>query len=490
MTAAAFGRYTIIRPLGGGGMANVYLAHDPVLGRDVAIKAPHVDRLDADGLARFMIEAQAVARLEHPAITPLYEYGEQAGRPFLIMRYLPGGSLADQITRRPLSLNEAIPIIDRVAAALDYAHARAVIHRDVKPANILFDDAGAAYLTDFGIARMMGAGQPGARRLTQTGFVAGTAEYMSPEQALGKTELDGRSDVYSLGIVLFEMLTGDIPYKAESTIQQAMQHISAPIPSILQRRPDLPPAMEAVIRRVLAKPPAERYPTAAALAADLRRVAAGQVPSRPSPAPSKAPAVPVWIWAVALLLVGLALVAAMSMGGSNGNGDTAGVTVAVQSPSPPSNETAAPSPAGETNLVSVASEPTSTTAPIAIPTDTPSLPPTPSRTPRLVPSPTATSKAIFCPGAFPARLAVGDRARVVNYQLNVRAGPGTNYDIIRRLDVGRTMDILDGPVCDDGQLWYYIISEEIVPRDGSKPYRAEGWLIEESDDEYYLEPIP
>ena len=250
MAPSSIGRYTIIRPLGAGGMADVYLARDPQLNREVALKMPALERPSPDALARFRVEARAVARLEHAAIVPLYEYGDHAGRPFLVMRYMHGGSLADRIDQRRATLAEAVAVVDQIAAALDYAHAQGVIHRDVKPGNILFDDAGAAYLTDFGIARMIDAG--GGKSLTQTGLIVGTVAYMSPEQALGRPNLDGRVDIYSLGVVLYEMLTGDIPYQADSQLQQAMLHVNAPIPSIRERRRDLPPGIQAVIERALA----------------------------------------------------------------------------------------------------------------------------------------------------------------------------------------------------------------------------------------------
>ena len=291
MTLRAIGRYQIVSPLGAGGMATVYLAHDPTLDRRVAIKIPNVDRLSADGLARFNREAKAVARLEHQAIVPLYDYGDHDGRPYLVMRYLPGGSLADRLERRAFQLNEALGIIERIASALDYAHRQGILHRDVKPGNILFDDAGAAYLSDFGIARIMNLS--GEASLTQTGLAIGTAAYMSPEQALGQM-VDGRSDIYSLGVVIFEMLAGDVPYKSDSSLQQALLHINAPIPSIQERRRDLPPATQTAVSRALAKQPKDRYPTGEALALDFRRVTGGA-------RPAAAQGLPAWVWLVGLM---------------------------------------------------------------------------------------------------------------------------------------------------------------------------------------------
>jgi len=372
MIPTTIGRYHILRPLGSGGMADVYLARDPALNRQVAIKIPNVERLDAEGLARFNREAQAVARLEHQAIVPLYDYGDHDGRPYLVMRYMPGGSLADRIERRVASLPEAVVVIDRIAAGLDYAHAHDIIHRDVKPGNILFDESGAAYLADFGIARIMNLGA--GKSLTQTGLAIGTAAYMSPEQALGQP-LDGRSDIYSLGVVLFEMLVGDIPYKADSSLQQAMQHVNAPVPAIVERRRGLPPTTQKVIDRVLAKQAKDRYPTAAGASADLRRVAAGGAVSAGNTG------VPAWMW-----LAGLVALALLAFG------------LFRLSPSP---ESAAQPVAARPNPADTTTERATATATIT---------PTPTSTPANTPVPTETATVTPLP---PAPLAAGD-VRVAN----------------------------------------------------------------------------
>ena len=346
---STIGRYTIIRPLGAGGMADVYLAHDPVLGREVAIKAP---RLRPETLARFEVEARAVARLEHPAIVPLYEYGEQDGRPYLVMRHMRGGSLADRLRRGPLSLQQTLPVLDRIAAALDYAHGRGVIHRDVKPGNILFDEHGHAFLSDFGIARLEAHGDVVAGpRLTVVGAMPGSPAYLSPEQARGALDLDGRSDIYSLGIVVYEMLSGSPPYPVGSL------RTVTPVPSILQRRKGLPAGVHPVVERALAVEPSGRYQRATALATDLRRAAGG----------AARPAGP-WPWLVVgggLALFLLALIIIFGGVGGNKKDNTADrsqpATVApqriaaessVKTPSPAPTATAetpptvTPSPAG------------------------------------------------------------------------------------------------------------------------------------------------
>lgn len=294
MDPVSFGQYTVIRRLGSGGMADVYLARDPSLGREVAVKSPNLEIAGDDILNRFVVEAKAIAQLEHPAIVPLYEYGRQDGRPYLVMRYMRGGSLADRIAQRPLSLPEAATIVDRVGDALDYAHAHGILHRDVKPGNILFDDRGAAYLSDFGIARMIGGGDDmTVYKLTRTGFIVGTFEYISPEQVIGRTNLDGRSDLYSLGVVIYEMLTGKLPYHDSSPHLLAAQHVRDPIPLIRSARPDLPQTADQFIHYALAKEPEGRYQTGATLAIGLRSVAP-PIPAtpqaRPIPEPKAKPA--------------------------------------------------------------------------------------------------------------------------------------------------------------------------------------------------------
>ena len=385
MTLRAIGRYQIVRPLGAGGMATVYLARDPTLDRQVAIKIPNVERLSPEGLARFNIEARAVARLEHQAIVPLYDYGDHDGRPFLVMRYLPGGSLADRLERRAFHLNEALGIIERIASALDYAHRQGILHRDVKPGNILFDESGAAYLSDFGIARIMNLS--GEASLTQTGLAIGTAAYMSPEQALGQ-KIDGRSDVYSLGVVIFEMLSGDVPYKADSSLQQALQHINAPIPSIQERRRDLPPTTQMAFSRALAKQPKDRYPTGEALAIDFRRVA-GDLPTA-----SKG--LPAWVWLVGLLGLGVAAFFLFSQPEPPETGLAAAREVAVTSTTETTLSRSAAAP----------TDPTSTPADTALPALIVTLTATATSSPTATPTPgiTPTSTQSIIPETDEAEL--------------------------------------------------------------------------------------
>jgi serine/threonine protein kinase len=257
-----YGRYEIESELGRGGMATVFLAHDPRFGRKVALKAmSRALRDDPTFRGRFEREARIIATLEHPAIVPVYDYGEADGQPYLVMRYMPGGTLAERIIAGPFDLATAVPIIQRLAGALDHAHQHGVIHRDLKPGNILFDQYSNAFLTDFGIVKLV---QGSSTNLTGSGVI-GTPAYMSPEQIHGEQSLDGRSDIYTLGIILFEMLTGRKPYRAETPIKQMMAHVLTPTPSIREYKPELPHDFDQVMQRALAKERDARFSTATEL---------------------------------------------------------------------------------------------------------------------------------------------------------------------------------------------------------------------------------
>jgi len=212
-------------------MATVYLAYDPHFTRQVAIKVlPRQFTHDPKYLARFEQEAKMIATLEHAAIVPVYDFGEYNDAPFLVMRYMAGGTLHDRLGGKPLSLEEIAAMLDRLAPAMDKAHNAGIIHRDLKPANILFDEDGNSYLADFGIARMAEA--------SQTMTIVGTPAYMSPEQVESEVKLDGRSDIYAIGVILYELLTGNQPYTAETPTGQMLMHITKPVPNILEANPD------------------------------------------------------------------------------------------------------------------------------------------------------------------------------------------------------------------------------------------------------------
>lgn len=267
-TPQTIGRYKIKQLLGRGGMASVYLAHDPHFERDVAIKIlPREFLHDPQFLTRFRREAKTVASLDHPAIVPVYDYGEDDGQPFLVMRYMAGGSLSEHLHMRPISLTEAITITRRIASALDEAHQNGLVHRDLKPGNVLFDQRSDAFLSDFGIVKMTEA----TASFTGTGVI-GTPAYMSPEQVHGDQEMDGRSDIYTLGVLLYQMLAGELPYKADTPAKQMMAHILDPIPDIKQKRPDLPPGFNQVLSKAMAKKPDERFSTASLMINELETI--------------------------------------------------------------------------------------------------------------------------------------------------------------------------------------------------------------------------
>jgi eukaryotic-like serine/threonine-protein kinase len=264
------GRYQVVRKLGAGGMANVYLAEDQELGRRVAIKILN-DRHanDEQFVERFRREAKNAAALSHPNIVSIYDRGEAEGTYYIAMEYLDGRSLKELIVSRgPAPLNVAIEYARQILSALRFAHRHGIVHRDIKPHNVLVDADGRVKVTDFGIARA------GASQMTEAGSIVGTAQYLSPEQARG-TNVDQRSDLYSLGIVLYELLTGTLPFNGDTPVEIAMKHLSQTpeLPSHL--RPELPRELDLVVTRALAKDPDERYQSAEEMDADLERLSRG-----------------------------------------------------------------------------------------------------------------------------------------------------------------------------------------------------------------------
>ncbi|MBM3153334.1 MAG: serine/threonine protein kinase, partial [Chloroflexi bacterium] len=273
MDVEKIGRYEVRSELGRGGMSTVYCAFDPQMSREVALKVLPRELLhDPQFRARFEREARTIAMLEHPAIVPIYDFGEEDGQPYFTMRYMTGGSLSERLKKGKLTLQEAARIFDRLAPALDEAHEKNIIHRDLKPGNILFDRLGDPYVSDFGIAKI--AESPAS----YTGSsIIGTPAYMSPEQAQGES-LDSRSDIYGMGVILFEMLSGRQPYEADTPMGVAVKHITDPVPRLLDANPDLPPAIEPVIQKALAKRKDDRFSNAAELAVALGAVARGESP--------------------------------------------------------------------------------------------------------------------------------------------------------------------------------------------------------------------
>ena len=262
---STIGRYEIKEKLGQGGMASVYLAQDPLFDRQVAVKVLPSEFLhEPDFRARFVREAKAIAGLDHPAVVTVHDYGEDNDRPYLVMRLMTGGSLAERLIDGPLPADEVGRIVDRIGGALDLAHQRGIIHRDLKPGNILFDQYGEAYLSDFGIVRLV----EGEGTLTQENAALGTPGYMSPEQIQG-LPVDSRTDIYALGVIVFEMLTGQKPFNADSPAMLIVRQMTEQTPSPHKVKPEISDTYDEVVRRTLAKEPTDRPATALVYARSL-----------------------------------------------------------------------------------------------------------------------------------------------------------------------------------------------------------------------------
>lgn len=314
-------RYELQELVGTGGMSSVYRAHDRLLERDVAIKVLHEQfTADSEYVERFRREARAVAQLSHPNIVTVIDRGEQDDRQFIVFEYIEGENLKALVEREgPLPERDAIEFALQVARALGFAHGQGLVHRDVKPQNVLLNDGGQAKVTDFGIARSLDV-QGG---LTQTGTVMGTSDYIAPEQARG-SKVDAQSDIYSLGTVLYELLTGEVPFRGDNFVAVAMQHINQPPPSVRERRPELSPCVDEVVQRAMAKEPRHRFRSMDDLCAELSEcqseldgaggsgaqtmVVAPQRRRRQS-RPARPPAGRPSVWPLIMLLAGLAVLA-------------------------------------------------------------------------------------------------------------------------------------------------------------------------------------
>ncbi len=271
MLGSQLGPYEIIEEIGHGGMATVYRAYQQSVERYVAIKVIHRAFLaDQISVNRFEREARLVARLEHPHLLPIYDYNGSHDPPYIVMRYVEGGTLKDILDRGPLPLVDTSYMLRNVASALDYAHRQGVIHRDIKPSNIMVDEDGNAFLMDFGIARLTNASAD-RTNLTQTGFSVGTPGYMSPEQAMGYENIDLRADIYALGVLIFKTISGELPYTGDTPMAVMLQHINAPMPSIRTLRPDIPEELDQALQKAMAKQPEDRYETATDFADDITR---------------------------------------------------------------------------------------------------------------------------------------------------------------------------------------------------------------------------
>jgi serine/threonine protein kinase len=322
LTGKQLGQYQLVALLGEGGMAVVYKAYQPNMERCVALKIlPRHYAAEPDFIRRFKQEARIIASLEHPNVLPVYDYGEADGYTYIVMRYIEGGkTLADLMRGQSLSLSQIHNILSKIAAALDYSHSRGVVHRDVKPSNVLIDQQDNLLLSDFGLAKVFVS----SPKFTTSGVFLGTPTYASPEQCLGRSDLDGRSDVYSLGVMLYEMTTGRPPFDAETPMAIVVKHINDPLPLPRKVNPALPESVERVILKALAKQPNGRYQTAGEMAKSLAGTIAEAskestmgIPSKPEPSVTtvaKRHPIPTWGWALGCLVMLAMLAIAVGLG--------------------------------------------------------------------------------------------------------------------------------------------------------------------------------
>lgn len=283
------GPYRIIEQLGQGGMASVYKAYHAALDRYVALKVLHPAFLeDPNFLARFQREARLVAKLDHPNIVPIFDYSEFEGRPYLVMKYIEGETLKARLMRSPISPGEITRIIAAVGAALSYAHKHGILHRDIKPSNVLLANDGGIYLADFGLARIAASGES----TLSTDMVMGTPQYISPEQALGKKDLDEGTDIYSLGVMLYELVVGKVPFNADTPFSIIHDHIYTPLPLPHQVNPQVSAEVERVLLKALAKERRDRFADIDSLVAAFNQVWAVSTPPRQAELPAFPPDVP------------------------------------------------------------------------------------------------------------------------------------------------------------------------------------------------------
>jgi serine/threonine protein kinase len=275
------GPYRIIEQLGQGGMATVYKAYHPALERYVAIKALHPAFMEEEGfLARFQREARVIAKLEHPNIVPIYDFSEHKGRPYLVMKYIEGETLKARLARSSLSDSEKLEIIEAVGKALSFAHKKGIFHRDIKPSNVLLCSDGSIYLADFGLARIAA---DGASTLSGD-MLMGTPHYISPEQARGESDLDAKTDIYSFGVVLYELTVGRVPFDSDTPFSIIHDHIYTPLPLPSKINPEVPDQIQEVLIKALAKDRKDRYPSVEALVSPFLKATEGADVGTPSSA--------------------------------------------------------------------------------------------------------------------------------------------------------------------------------------------------------------
>lgn len=412
LTGKQLGPYQVVAPLGEGGMAAVYKAFQPGVERYVALKIlPRHYASDPEFVGRFQQEAKILAHLQHPHILPVFDYGQADGYTYIVMPFLQNGDLTDLLKGQPLTLPQVRRIIAQIGDALDYAHQQGLVHRDVKPNNVLLDERGNCLLSDFGITKIV----EGTAKFTVTGGIIGTPDYMSPEQGMGR-KLDGRSDIYALGVMLFQMVTGRVPYKADTPMAVLFKHVTDPLPLPRQLNPDIPEAVEQVILKALAKRPEDRFATAGAMVEALR----GVIPEtatqgtpvvdpgptlKSTPQPASPPAEPtiadlpadrpaakaglLWILAgvVAVAVIGLVGVVAIFLLSRGGPEPSVANVVAVTATEQTRISTAAPIRV----MTATPVPPTSTPAPATPLADTIIVPPTATAAPTLTPTPSPSA---------------------------------------------------------------------------------------------------
>jgi serine/threonine protein kinase len=320
------GRYEVQELVGHGGMSSVYKAHDSLLERNVALKVLHEQyNADEDFVERFKREARSVAQLQHPNIVTVIDRGEAEGRQYIVFEYIEGENLKELVVRKGrLDVREALEIALEVARGLAFAHQNGIIHRDVKPQNVLLNGDGKPKVTDFGIARSLDVDG-----MTQTGTVLGTSNYIAPEQASGN-RVDAHSDVYALGAVLYELLAGEVPFPGESFVAVAMKHVHEPPPNLLDVRKDVPLRVAAAVDRALEKDPEQRFPTMAEFAAELEACLAELeedeagdptmvIPTRRRRPRRQVSRWPIVVGVLALLAIAAIVLGLITLGGINGN---------------------------------------------------------------------------------------------------------------------------------------------------------------------------
>jgi serine/threonine-protein kinase len=338
------GRYELEEVVDHGGMSTVYRGHDRQLERTVALKILHAHFVDdPEYVERFRREARAVAQLSHPHIVTVIDRGSSDGHQFIVFEYVEGENLKQLVERTgPLTVDRAVEVGIEIADALAFAHAHDLVHRDVKPQNVLIDTSGSAKVTDFGIARSLDVD----RGVTQTGTVLGTSNYLSPEQAEGR-QVTPSSDIYSLGVVLYELLSGDVPFRGDNLVVVAMKHVTEHAPSLLDERPDVPPRLARAVQRALEKDPAQRFPTMDAFANELRRcrdelggfdadrTMVRGMPAIPMPAPpvrrahTRSGRLPMFLTLAGLVLLAIVVAAILYGGTSLGHKKNHGATGAT-----------------------------------------------------------------------------------------------------------------------------------------------------------------